>query len=75
VNTIDLDRLAALTFDFESGHPIESVLRAHNIPDRWSAYDVVIQQQKNRRFLALNLFPSFPYIGNIKKRLNTFLCK
>jgi hypothetical protein len=50
--TIDLDRLAALAFDLELGHPIEAVLRAHKIPDRWSAYDVVIRQQKNRRFLA-----------------------
>jgi hypothetical protein len=48
---IDLDRLAALAFDLESGHPIEAVLRKHEIPDRWSAYDVVIRQQKNRRFL------------------------
>jgi hypothetical protein len=50
--TIDLDRLAALAYDLESGHPIEKVLRAHKIPARWSAYDVVIRQQKNRRFLA-----------------------
>jgi hypothetical protein len=50
--TIDLDRLAALALDLESGHPIEAVLRKHGIHDRWSAYDVVIRQQKNRRFLA-----------------------
>jgi hypothetical protein len=50
--TIDLDRLAALTYDLESGHPIEAVLRAHKIPARYSAYDVVIRQRRNRRFLA-----------------------
>ena len=50
--TIDLDRLAALALDLESGHPIEAVLRKHGIHERWSAYDVVIRQQKNRRFLA-----------------------
>jgi hypothetical protein len=49
---IDLDRLAALALDLESGHPIEAVLRKHGIHERWSAYDVVIRQQKNRRFLA-----------------------
>lgn len=51
-NTIDLDRLAELALDLESGHPIEAVLRKHEIPDRWSAYDVVIRQKKNRSFLA-----------------------
>jgi hypothetical protein len=49
--TIDLDRLAALTASLESGHPIEAVLRKHGIYERWSAYDVVIRQQKNWRFL------------------------
>jgi hypothetical protein len=49
---IDLDVLAALALDLESGHPIEAVLRAHKIPGSYSAYDVVIRQQKNRRFLA-----------------------
>ena len=49
--TIDLDRLADLALDLESGHPIEAVLRKHGIHERWSAYDVVIRQQKNRRFL------------------------
>ena len=49
---IDLDRLAALAFDLESGHPIEAVLRKHGIHERWSAYDVIVRQQKNRRFLA-----------------------
>ena len=49
--TIDLDRLAVLALDLESGHPIEAVLRKHGIHERWSAYDVVIRQQKNRRFL------------------------
>ena len=49
---IDLDRLAALALDLKLGHPIEAVLRKHGIHERWSAYDVVIRQQKNRRFLA-----------------------
>lgn len=50
--TIDLDRLADLALDLESGHPIEAVLRKHEIPGHWSAYDVVTRQQMNRRFLA-----------------------
>lgn len=50
--TIDLDRLADLALDLESGHPIEAVLRKHGIPDRWSAYDVVMRQQMNRRSLG-----------------------
>ena len=50
--TIDLDALAALALDLESGHPIEGVLRANGIHERWSAYDVVIRHQKDRAHLA-----------------------
>jgi hypothetical protein len=50
--TIDLDRLAELAMDLESGHPIEAVLRRHGIPEHLSAYDVVRRHQKNRGYLA-----------------------
>jgi hypothetical protein len=51
-STIDLDRLAELAMDLESGHPIEVVLRRHGVHERWSAYDVVIRHQKDRGYLA-----------------------
>ena len=65
LTTIDLDRLAALAFDLESGHPIEAVLRAHKIPGSYSAYDVVTSQQRNRRFLASAVSEPYEGIGAV----------
>jgi|GEM_PF-6375902 len=47
--TTDLDHLATLTADLESGHHIETVLARYDIPSEWSAFDVVKRQQHNRR--------------------------
>lgn len=41
MTTPDIPTLLAATCDLESGHPIEAVLRAHGVPERHSAYDVV----------------------------------
>ena len=57
--TVDLDRLADLTADLECGHPIEAVLRSYGIHPRWSAYDVVVRQQKNREYLEKAVSPDF----------------
>ena len=56
---IDLDQLATATADLECGHPIEAVLRSHGIHPRWSAYDVVRRQQKNREYLEKAVSPEF----------------
>ena len=45
-HAIDLDQLEARCCDLESGHPIEGVLQAHDIPEGWSAYEVVYRYRR-----------------------------
>ena len=47
---IDIPALLDATADLECGHPIEAVLRAHGIPERHSAYDVVHRYERNLEF-------------------------
>ena len=52
---VDIPALLESTMDLESGHPVDGILRQHNIPARHSAYDVVKRYKKNLDYYQMSV--------------------
>ena len=48
---IDIEALLKATEDLESGHSVEAVLKEFQVPEGYSAYDVVRRHQQDLEYL------------------------